>query len=326
MFNIQRSWQGWRPLTLLLLPLSGLYCLLVALRRLAYALGWFPIGRLEVPVVVVGNITVGGTGKSPLVIWMARTLVEMGYRPGIITRGYGGKSQRWPREVTPQSRAADVGDEAVMLSRRTGCPVYAGPSRREAGRKLLAEHDCDIVLSDDGLQHTALARDLEIVVVDGERRFGNGLCLPAGPLRERTARLRRVDMVIVNGKPEPGEYAMQVSGREAVPLQGGEPRALAAFADERLHAIAGIGRPERFFDMLEKAGLKPVRHPYADHHPYRAEELARLGHETVLMTEKDGVKCELFAQPNHWYVPATAEPDAGFRAAFDTMIKRLADG
>jgi len=324
--DIQRAWQGWRPLTLLLLPLSGLYCLLAALRRLAYVLGLRRTRRLGVPVVVVGNITVGGTGKSPLVIWMARRLVEMGHRPGIITRGYGGSSETWPREVTAQSSAGEVGDEAVMLRRRTGCPVYAGPSRWEAGTRLLAEHDCDIILSDDGLQHTALARDLEIAVIDGERRFGNGLCLPAGPLREPTGRLRRVDLVIVNGRAKAGEYSMQVRGREAVPLGGGEARALTDFAGEKLHAIAGIGRPERFFDMLFGAGLKPTCHAFADHHPYRAEELARFGHETVLMTEKDGVKCEMFARPNHWYIPATAEPDTGFQAAFETLIKRLADG
>jgi tetraacyldisaccharide 4'-kinase len=325
-YDIQRSWQSWRPLTLLLLPLSGLYCLLVALRGVAFALGWRKIRRLDVPVVVVGNLTVGGTGKTPLVIWLAERLIAMGHRPGIITRGYGGQSDAWPCEVTAGSRASDVGDEAVLMQRRTNCPVYAGPSRWETGRRLLSERDCDIIISDDGLQHTALDRDLEIVVVDGERRFGNGLCLPAGPLRESLRRLQQVDLVIVNGKANEGEYAMKVSGQEALPLQGGEPRPLPAFMGEPLHAIAGIGHPERFFGMLREAGLKPVCHPFADHHPYREDELRRFSHETVLMTEKDGVKCELFAQPNYWYVPAAAVPDKGFQAAFEMMIKRLTDG
>ncbi|MCU7829487.1 MAG: tetraacyldisaccharide 4'-kinase [Candidatus Thiodiazotropha sp. (ex Myrtea sp. 'scaly one' KF741663)] len=323
---IQRSWQGWHPITLLLLPLSGLFCLLVALRRLAYRLGLIKAKQLSVPVIVVGNITVGGTGKTPLVIWLAGQLRRMGYKPGIITRGYGGLSDIWPCEVTENSKATAVGDEAVLMQRRAKCPVFAGPNRWEAGNALLSAHDCDFIISDDGLQHYALQRDLEIVVIDGDRRFGNGLCLPAGPMRERPRRLNKADLVIVNGNGEEDEYSMQVGGELAVRLDGSEERTLTSFSDEKICAIAGIGHPGRFFSMLQQAGLSAECYPFPDHHPFRVEELQALPQETVLMTEKDGVKCELFAQPDYWYVPATAKPDSGFQLAFDTMVKRLNDG
>lgn len=323
---IERSWDGWHPITFLLLPLTGLFCLLAWLRRLAYRLGWLSSQRLQVPVIVVGNISVGGTGKTPLIIWMARKLVAMGYRPGIILRGYGGTSGKTPTEVTVSSRPREVGDEAVLIQRRTGCPVFVGSIRAETGRQLLAKHACDLLLSDDGLQHYALQRDLEIVVIDGERRFGNGLCLPAGPLREPTSRLLQSDLVVVNGRPKADEFAMQVTAGEAVSLADGQRRSLQSFQGQTLHALAGIGHPERFFKTLSEAGLHPVCHPFSDHHPYTEEDLRRFSDQTVLMTEKDGVKCEQFALPGLWYVPATAQPDEGFQRAFESMIKRLTDG
>ena len=323
---IQRSWDGWHGITLLLLPLTGLFCLLAFIRRLFYRLGWFGSSRLPVPVIIVGNISVGGTGKTPLVVWVARHLMQRGLKPGILLRGYAGRGSDHPQEVTAESLAAEVGDEAVLIKRHLACPVFIGRDRVAAGRRLLSNHDCDLIISDDGLQHYALQRDLEIVVVDGERRFGNGLCLPAGPLRERVGRLKTADLIIVNGSARPGEYALRVSGDLAYPLGGGEARSLEAFIGERIEAIAGIGHPERFFQMLRRAGLNPNCHAFADHHPYRAEELLPFSHGTVLMTEKDGVKCELFAQSNCWYVPATAEPDSAFQTAFDTKITRLIDG
>lgn len=323
---IERSWDGWHPITFLLLPLTGLFCLLAWLRRLAYRLGWLSSQRLQVPVIVVGNISVGGTGKTPLIIWMARRLVAMGYRPGIILRGYGGTSGKTPTEVTASSRPREVGDEAVLIQRRTGCPVFVGTIRVETGRQLLAKHACDLLLSDDGLQHYALQRDLEIVVIDGQRRFGNGLCLPAGPLREPTSRLLQSDLVVVNGRPKGDEFAMQVTAGEAVSLADGQHRSLQSFQGQTLHALAGIGHPERFFKTLSEAGLHPVCHPFPDHHPYTEEDLRRFCDQTVLMTEKDGVKCEQFVLPGLWYVPATAQPDEGFQRAFESMIKRLTDG
>ncbi|MCU7876280.1 MAG: tetraacyldisaccharide 4'-kinase [Candidatus Thiodiazotropha sp. (ex Lucinoma borealis)] len=327
MKSIEASWNGWHLLTLLLLPLSGLFCLLSTIRRLFYRIGWLPVRTVDVPVIVVGNISVGGTGKTPLVIWLVNRLVDWGFKPGIITRGYGGKSDHWPREVTMESLAEEVGDEAILLKRRTGCPVYAGADRPAVAAQLLSEHACNIIISDDGLQHYGLNRELEIAVIDGVRRFGNGLCLPAGPLRETPKRLAKVDLVIINGKPKQGEHSMHVAGVDAHSLDGrSESRKLTTFGDTKVHAIAGIGYPERFFSMLEANGLKLERHAFPDHYHYSTSDLIAFSSQTVLMTEKDAVKCELFAQPGHWYVPATAVVDAGFERQLMALTKRLIDG
>jgi tetraacyldisaccharide 4'-kinase len=325
--KIEASWGGWSGLTLLLLPLTGIFCLVAAIRRLLFRLGLLRVVRLAVPVVVVGNISVGGTGKTPLVIWLAEKSRQWGFKPGIVTRGYGGNSRQWPREVAADSLAREVGDEALLLRRRTGCPVYAGPDRATVAQRLLAEHECDLIICDDGLQHYALARDLEIVVIDGSRRFGNGLCLPAGPLRERRGRLAEADLVIVNGIPDSGEYSMHLETSQAVALdRRGEAKQLSAFKADRVHALAGIGHPDRFFNMLEGLGLQLVRHPFPDHHPFCSDDLQPFSTQTVLMTEKDAVKCELFAQPSHWYVPAVAAVDDGFESALLVLMKRLKDG
>ncbi len=323
---IQRSWDGWHAITFLLLPLTGLFCLLAWCRRLAYRRGWLASHKLGAPVIIVGNISVGGTGKTPLIIWLAQHLSAQGHRPGIILRGYGGTADRVPIEVTATSLPREVGDEAVMLRRRTGCPVFVGRLRVEAGRRLLDSYDCDLLLADDGLQHYALRRDLEIAVVDGQRRFGNGLCLPAGPLREPVGRLRQADLVIVNGQGLAEEACMQVSTTQAISLATGESRPLHAFQGEQVHAIAGIGHPERFFSSLRAAGLQPVCHPFADHHPFVEQDLRPFSGQTVLMTEKDGVKCAEFAQPGLWFVPATAQPDEAFQQAFESKMQRLNDG
>lgn len=278
-------------------------------------------------MIIVGNITVGGTGKTPLIVWMAQQLTELGYRPGIITRGYGGQSKSWPCEVTSDSGAGQVGDEAILLKRHAGCPVYAGPDRPETAEQLISNYQCDLILSDDGLQHYALQRDLEIVVIDGQRRFGNGYCLPAGPLRETPKRVNSVDLVIVNGQANTDEYQMSVTGKMAIPLNGElAAKALVEFSGSRVDAVAGIGNPERFFSMLELSGLRVDRHVFPDHHPFSADDLAAYRDNTVLMTEKDAVKCEKYAQSNHWYVPATAKVDPEFEQLFLTKVKRLLDG
>ena len=324
MKRIQRSWGGWSLLTLLLLPLAALFCLLVTIRRQGYRFGLLHSARLPVPVIIVGNLTVGGTGKTPVVVWLAHWLQEKGLRPGILTRGYGGNSAVWPLRVDPATAVAEAGDEAVLLRRRTDCPVYAGPDRLRAGRQLLAEQDCDILICDDGLQHYALQRDLELLVIDGERRFGNGLCLPAGPLRETTRRLRSVDLLITNGQAQPGEYSMQVVGDQALAVNGAQPaRTLHSFAGKAVEAIAGIGNPERFFRMLESAGIEIKRHTFPDHHPFQAEDLAPFVSRLVLMTEKDAVKCAAFAGDAVWYVPAAAHFDDKFIRQLERLIDRL---
>ncbi len=290
----------------LLWPLSLLFCVLVLVRRQLYRLGLLRSERPGVPVIVVGNITVGGSGKTPLVLWLADLLRQRGYRPGLISRGYGGQSMTWPQSVSADSDAHKVGDEALLLARRSGCPMVVGPDRVAAARQLLAEHDVNVILSDDGMQHYRLARDIEIAVIDGERRLANGLCLPAGPLREPRARLMSVDFVVTNGPAGKGEWAMQLDAGEITSLTDSERRPVTAFSGGPVHAVAGIGNPGRFFNMLRAMGLDPIEHPFPDHHPYREGELDFNDAAPVLMTEKDAVKYFAYAGNRHWYLPVNA--------------------
>ena len=319
-------WQPWHPLAFLLWPLSLLFGIVAATRRLAYRTGMLAVQRVGVPVVIFGNITVGGAGKTPLVIWAARQLQRSGYRPGVISRGYGGKASGWPQQVRPDTDTSTVGDEAVLIARGAGCPVVAGPDRAAAARALLRHSPCDVLLSDDGLQHYALGRDLEIAVIDGVRRFGNGLLLPAGPLREGPSRLRTVDMVVVNGRGMPGEFSSRLRPRDAVNLLTGERRPVRGFSKTPVHAVAGIGYPERFFDMLERFGLKVIPHPFPDHHPFLPDDLAFGDDVPVLMTDKDAVKCERFAEPSFWAVPVEAQPEAEFIQQFTRAVEELVRG
>ncbi|MFT5446244.1 MAG: tetraacyldisaccharide 4'-kinase [Gammaproteobacteria bacterium] len=303
----------------LLIPLGWLYALVMRVRGWLYALRILPADRVAVPVIVVGNIAVGGTGKTPLVIALAGYLAQQGWRPGIICRGYGGKAHSWPQQVRADSDPASVGDEAVLLARRTGCPVAAAGSRRVAAARGLIENDgCNIIISDDGLQHLALLRDIEIALIDGERRHGNGRCLPAGPLREPTSRLASVDLIVTNAASSTqvhrGELPMSLAPGPAVNVRDPSRRApLHEFNAQPVHAVAGIGNPGRFFSMLERAGVQAVGHAFADHHAFARQDLAFGDELVVLMTEKDAVKCSTFAADSHWYVPVTAQlPDAFF--------------
>ncbi|HHH39375.1 MAG TPA: tetraacyldisaccharide 4'-kinase [Sedimenticola sp.] len=326
---LARLWYGNPWLALPLLPLSLLYGILVWTRWFAYRVGLKRVHRFPVPVVVVGNVTAGGTGKTPLVIWMAHHLRSLGFRPGIVSRGYGGKASHWPQQVRPDSDPVMVGDEAVLLARRTGCPTCVAPDRAAAVEALLEHTDCDIVLSDDGLQHLGLGRDLEIAVVDGARGLGNGFLLPAGPLREPASRLKRVDLVISNGAWRREVPVMKVTGPRLVSLRHGraaEVHALEEAAGNRVHAVAGIGNPQRFFDLLTTHGLEVVPHPFADHHDYRREDLAFEPDLPVLMTEKDAVKCRRFARDNHWVVEIDVQPDDNFVHNLDLMLRKLKDG
>lgn len=290
----------------LLWPVSLLFCLIALLRRTLYRLGLLRTVHFDVPLIVVGNITVGGSGKTPLVLWLADFLRQHGYRPGLVSRGYGGKAQVWPHAVTAESDAALVGDEALLLARRSGCPMVVGPDRAAAVARLLSDTEVDVVISDDGMQHYRMGRDLEVAVLDGERRLGNGLCLPAGPLREGKGRLRRCDFVVTNGKADAGEWAMSLIPGAARHLCDDQQRELATFTDSTVHAVAGIGNPGRFFAMLRSAGLSVTEHPFADHHPYQHGELEFADGASVLMTEKDAVKYFDFADTRHWYLPVEA--------------------
>jgi tetraacyldisaccharide 4'-kinase len=307
---LQGQWQRLTPWQLVLLPFAGLFFVLTMLRRGLYRVGGLSSVVLPVPVVVVGNITVGGTGKTPLVLWLAEFLTSCGYRPGIISRGYGSKHTA-PQPVMPGSDPAVVGDEPVLLAQRSGCPIWVGADRVAAGRALLAQFpQCDVILSDDGLQHYALRRTMEIVVVDGVRRFGNNLLLPAGPLRESRARLAKVDAVVVNGQAgEPGEYVMKLSGDQFRNLHDGRIASPRDFIGKKIHALAGIGNPSRFFAHLRELGLMLVEHPFPDHHAFTPEDVRFEGAEVVLMTEKDAVKCQALAPAESWALRVDARVD-----------------
>ncbi len=306
--NSQPVFWGRRGLAAcLLLPLAWLFQGLSSLRRLAYRQGLLSRTRLPVPVVVVGNISVGGTGKTPFIAWLARYLRHQGWRPGIVARGYGGRAGEWPQMVESGSDPEQVGDEPVMLAAATGCPLAVGPDRPAAARMLL-ERGCDIILSDDGLQHYALERDFEIVLIDGERGLGNRFLLPAGPLRESAARLKSVDLVLQTG-----------GGSEKWPVMRLRPVALVNLADPQrtgnlqdfvgrpLVAVAGIGNPVRFFQTLRAAGLDPIERPFPDHHRFRVEDLDIDPDQHLIMTEKDAVKCRNLACDRHWYLRVEAE-------------------
>lgn len=308
--SLDRYWYSNQPVSMLLAPLGWLYCAVSEARRWAYGAGLLPVSDVGVPVLVVGNVTVGGTGKTPLVIWLVERLRAAGWNPGVVSRGYGGRARSWPQAVAPDSDPQQVGDEPVLLARRCRCPISVGPNRVQAARNLVEQGGCDIIVADDGLQHFALARDLEIAVVDGGRRFGNGRCLPAGPLRERTRRLQDVDFVVSNGAAARLEYAMQLQGDNAVGLKNPDERqALSAFVHRPVHAVAGIGNPRRFFSHLRRFGLQLIEHPFADHHQFSADDLTFKDGLPVLMTEKDAVKCGAFATARHWQVPVSAVLD-----------------
>jgi len=315
-------WYNKSSLGWLLIPPSWLFRLLVVIRRWFYRLGVFRVEHMAVPVIVVGNITVGGTGKTPLVVWLVEQLKAQGYQPGIVSRGYGGKARHWPQQVRPDSDPRVVGDEAILLARRCVCPMAVGPVRPEAARALLAHTAVNVIVSDDGLQHYALGRDVEIAVVDGVRRFGNGHCLPAGPLREPVSRLARVDFVVSNGIPGSREYAMSMKPSAAIRLdQSGNSRALANFKGMTVYAVAGIGDPERFFQMLEERGLMLVRHAYPDHYVFRENDVCFEDDLPVFMTEKDAVKCYAYADQRHWFVPVMAQVDS----RLFPLVSRLLD-
>lgn len=303
------------------LPLAAAYGGISRLRRRLYRAGWLRVHRLPVPVVVVGNIVAGGAGKTPLVIALVEGLRERGFHPGVVSRGYGGSGQG-PRLLDARPDPAVCGDEPALIRLRTGVPVAVAADRPAAAALLHAE-GVDVVIADDGLQHYALARDVEVCVVDGQRRLGNGRLLPAGPLREPPARLREVDFVVCNGgRPLDGEVAMELVPGDAAAV--GDPsrrQAVDTWKGQRVHAVAGIGNPARFFESLRQAGIEAVEQPFPDHHRLVAADLAFGDRLPVLMTEKDAVKCRAFAQPDWWYIPVGAELPAAFIDAVAARVE-----
>lgn len=305
---IARIWSGESPLWLLLLPLSWLYGLVSGIIRLCWRLGLKKAWRAPVPVVVVGNLTAGGNGKTPVVVWLVEQLQQRGIRVGVVSRGYGGKAARYPLFLTPETTTAEAGDEPVLIFQRTGAPVAVSPARVEAVKALLAKTPVQLIVTDDGLQHYRLHRDKEIVVIDGVRRFGNGWWLPAGPMRERASRLKTVDAIITNGGvAHPGEIAMRLQPGLAVNLVTGERCNVNTL--QNLVAMAGIGHPPRFFATLHESGALPVKTvALADHQALTHPDVAALLEpgQTLIMTEKDAVKCRSFAEETWWYLPVDA--------------------
>lgn len=326
------------PLAALLLPLSWLFAPVVAIRRALYRVGVLRVARVPVAVVVVGNITAGGTGKTPLALALAEALAVRGLHPGVVSRGYGGRHAAQgdpPIVVTREDDPIDVGDEPLLFAAR-GFPVAIGRARAGAAQVLLGAHpEVNVLIADDGLQHYRLARDVEIALIDGARGFGNGRMIPAGPLREPVARLADVAAIVVTESPEGA--AVVPSGLPAdVPVfvqrlvpdtslyrvaDPGSIRPIAEFAGEQVHAIAGIGHPERFFTTLERLGLVVTRLPFPDHHSFVPSDLALPGAKTIVMTAKDAVKCRAFADTRCWYLPVSAEIDAGLIDRVEKAIR-----
>ncbi len=305
-------WYRPNPLKWLLWPIGGIYGVVMEIRRLVYRLGMKPVTTLPLPVIVVGNLTVGGSGKTPVVIWLAGELKSCGYRVGIVSRGYGGNAENWPQRVSTASDPGLVGDEPVLIARATGCPVMVSPDRVAAAKALISSEQLDVLLADDGMQHYALDRTLAIAVVDGQRGLGDGFCLPAGPLREFKCRIADVDAIVVNGGSwgRAGVFRAQPAAQRLHQVAGSEQKLLAEFRNTEVHAVAGIGNPQRFFNLLEDAGVDVLPHPLPDHTKLTGAELDFDDARPVFVTEKDAVKCEGFARENVWCVPIKLEFDA----------------
>ncbi|MDI1297666.1 tetraacyldisaccharide 4'-kinase [Methylotenera sp.] len=314
----QKQWSSYSLWHILLIPLSWIFLVVISVRKALYNVGLLKSTRLSVPVIVVGNVNVGGTGKTPFVIWLAEQLQLAGYKPGIVSRGYGGKSKL----ATPVFADSDprlVGDEPVLISKRTACPMFVGANRAAAGQALLQENpQCNVIISDDGLQHYALGRNIEIALVNSNSKFGNQRLLPAGPLREKFTRLKFVDAIVDSGKgtafvdtfkevKQAPIFNMTLQGELFESVDGsGAKQPASYFADKTLVAIAGIGNPERFFNQLSDLGLQFEPKPFADHHAFTKHDLMQLSGKTILMTEKDAVKCSAFTTSDTWCLPVAA--------------------
>ncbi len=309
----QDHWSGW-----LLWPLSGLYWLTISLRRWLFASGILSTQRAEAPVIIVGNITAGGTGKTPTVLWLVEQLRLRGFTPGIVSRGYGGSKADTSMRVEPATDPAVAGDEPVLLARRGMCPVVVDPDRVRASA-MLVDDGADVIVADDGLQHYRLERDYEICVIDGSRGLGNRRLLPSGPLREGPRRLENVEQVLVNGELDGSEYELttaeqnaisfQLVATEACRLNGSLARPIERFSGSTVHGVAAIGNPQRFFDLLREHGIQVIEHSYADHQPLTESDLEYGDDFEVFMTEKDAVKFGTHVKDKLWYVPVELSMD-----------------
>lgn len=320
------AWYQGHPALGLLRPLEALYRRVVTRKRARFLSGESASYRAPVPVIVVGNITVGGTGKTPMILWLIEHCRSLGLKVGVVSRGYGAKPPHFPWRVRASQSAAQAGDEPLLIVQRTDVPLMIDPDRSRAVQALLTSEPLDLILCDDGMQHYRLARDLELVLIDAARGLGNGRCLPAGPLREPVERLDDVGAVLHNGATvdPPRGFAFGLRPSALVNLRTGERRPLEHFpAGQALHAVAGIGNPQRFFNTLQGLNWQPVPHSFADHAQFDAQSLAFEPPLPLVMTEKDAVKCRDFAGDDWWYLAVDAEPSPSFVAWFDAQLARL---
>ena len=323
-----------------LLPFTLLYCAIHAFQR--WKLTRSRRSKITIPVIIAGNISIGGTGKTPTVIYLAKLLKNAGYRPAIISRGYGGNAAKWPQRVTANSNPEQVGDEAVLIAERTDVPVVVGPDRYVDILYLRSKYDCNVIISDDGLQHYRLHRDIEIVLIDTHRQLGNGWCLPAGPLRESVCRIKEVDFVLFNNgfkqntprktlftqqyKPK-SIYSMQLSGEIIYSLRiKGRSQNVIDLSGQTIHAVTGIANPDNFYQTLERFGLQLIKHSFADHYDFKSKDLEFYDNKMVIMTEKDAVKCRRFFPKNCWYLPIEVQIDAAFDHLLLDKLKRFKHG
>ena len=295
----------------ILKPLSWIFYVFISLRILLYEKGFMKIHRSNYPIIIVGNIAVGGTGKTPITMWLANHFIGMGYRPAVLTRGYKGKIGDIPIEVSKESNPEIVGDEAIMIASKLKCPVIAHPDRN-LSLGYVSDKNIDFIISDDGLQHYQMDRDYEILIIDNERMYGNNLLLPAGPLREPISRLSRVNLILKNVECEDVENdnnRFRLVGKTAINLITGDSRLVVDFVSTKIHAVAGIGNPDRFFRSLRKSGLDIYEHPFEDHRKYKSSDLNFNDEHEIIMTEKDMVKCKRFANPRMWFIPVEVQFD-----------------
>lgn len=317
---------GYRLISLIFVPFMLLFWILSTIRKLTYQWNIKNSIAVEAPVIIVGNISVGGNGKTPLVVTIVEWLIEAGYKPGVLSRGYGGKTI-YPASVDDNSQAAQVGDEPMLMKHRLSCPIVVDPIRPRGAKFLVEQHQCNVIVCDDGLQHYRLKRDIEIAVVDGVRLYGNGCLLPMGPLRETRGRLGSVDFVVFNGKPN-NQRLLQSKNHFFMDLV---PTDLVNLADSNLKkpltaitndvvALAAIGYPQRFFDLLSVKGIKLKKTlSFVDHHQFSEQDIPQ---GTILMTEKDAVKCRQFAQPDWWFLPVDAQLSEQFKLQlFEKLAK-----
>ncbi|MFC3032087.1 tetraacyldisaccharide 4'-kinase [Pseudoalteromonas fenneropenaei] len=316
MSQLEASWYGKkRWFTYLLLPLSGLFYLIATLRRGVYQLGIMKPATKTLPVIVIGNISVGGNGKTPFALWLAEYLSQQGKKVAIVSRGYGSKAPYYPYSVTEAHPAEVVGDEPKLLQSRLGCPLVISPDRNAALALISRDFDVDVVLSDDGLQHYAMARDVELCIVDSQRQFGNRLLMPAGPLREPVSRTKSVDLVIENGGHAPLSYQLQQDGFYRV-----LDNTLVTDIN-KAHAVSAIGNPQRFIDSLAAVGVEVLsQQHFRDHHQFCFDDFVSCGADAVVMTEKDAVKCRAFAKANWYYLRVSAQPSDELRTALNNIL------